>query len=83
MTDTEWKQLPDLLRRREVLALGVNAKLLDAVAVVVQGAEDVATLPARTIAAIRPARADGRRAKLFYFKRTVEPFRVSTPDGHE
>lgn len=77
MTDTEWKRLPDLLRRRDVLALGVDAQLLDAVVVEVKAAAEVATLPDRTIAAIRPARTDGKRAKLFYFKRTVEPFRVS------
>jgi hypothetical protein len=63
-----------LLRRREVMALGLNAKLLAACTVVVNSAADLDKLPARTIAAIRLERPDGKRTKLLYFASTVAVF---------
>lgn len=62
----------ELLRRREVMALGLSEKLLAACTVVVASAADIDKLPPRTIAAIRLERRDGKRAKLLYFARTVQ-----------
>lgn len=64
----------ELLRRRDVLALGISADLLKAVVREVASASELPKLPPRTIAAIRPARADGKRAKLLYFASTLRVF---------
>lgn len=72
----EWKRLPDLLRRRDVLALGIPDEVLAAVCVEVQDGAEVAGLPPRTIACIRPMSADGRPLRRFYFKQTVAAFRA-------
>lgn len=74
MNIDQWNQLPDLLRRRDVLALGISKELLAAATAIVQSGDQVPALPARTIAAIRPERKDGKRARLLYFKRTVGVF---------
>jgi hypothetical protein len=74
MTMNQFNALPELVRRREVLALGIDEKLLDVVARIVDSAAEVPALPPRTIAAIRPTRNDGKRARLFYFTRTLSAF---------
>jgi hypothetical protein len=75
LNEGQWRALPDLVRRRDLLAVGLNDELLRAVTVVVESAAEIPKLKPRTIAAIRPQRTDGKRAKLYYFKATVEPFR--------
>lgn len=65
---------PELLRRRELLALGLDAKLIAACTVVVNSAAELDTLPPRTLAAIRLERTDGKRCRLLYFARTVRVF---------
>jgi hypothetical protein len=69
---------PELLRRRDVLRLGISEELLKAVVRVVGDARELAKLPPRTIAAIRPTRSDGKRARLLYFASTL---RVFVPEG--
>ena len=71
MTPTQWKALGEWVRRRHVLAVGIGTETLDAVTQEVKSPDDVDKLPARTIAAMRLVRTDGRRARLLFFKRTV------------
>lgn len=53
MTSREWKNLPELIRRCEVVAVGIKRDLLPEVTVVVASAEDIDAVPYGKVAAVR------------------------------
>ena len=53
MTAREWKNLPELIRRCEVVAVGIKRDLLPEVTVVVASPEDIDAVPYGKVAAIR------------------------------
>ncbi len=53
MTSREWKNLPELIRRCEVVAVGIKRDLLPEVTVVVASAEDIDSVPYGRVAAVR------------------------------
>jgi hypothetical protein len=72
MTPAQWKALGEWVRRRHVLAVGIGTETLDAVTQEIKSPDEVnGNWPARTIAAMRLQRTDGRRSRLLFFKRTV------------
>jgi hypothetical protein len=73
MTPTEWKALPELVRRQRLIEVGLRPDTIAAVTQVVAAGAEVATLPPRTIGAIRLNAQPGRRTKLLYFRSTVTP----------
>lgn len=71
MTPLQWKALGEWVRRRHVLAMGIDEKTLDAVTQEVKNGEEAERVPARTIAAMRLQRTDGRKTYRLFFKRSV------------
>lgn len=71
MRPDQWKALGEWVRRRHVLAVGIGPDTLDAVTQEVKTADEAERVPARTIAALRLQRTDGRRSYRLFFKRSV------------